>query len=160
MHGGLSTGAQTAEGKTANRHRAKAHMIDRWAALRAAGKTAVQLSPDGRQRLRDAARRTVRMRHRKRQALEWCDWMLKERADWTVRMWADSRQRVILYPYLQTLKDFGEGAFFELAEIAGFNDLRMVPDRTDLTVRILSRHMPGLDISVVAGDLRKGAEGR
>jgi hypothetical protein len=35
-------------------------------------------------------------------------------------MWADSRQRVILYPYLQTLKDFGEGAFFELAEIAGF----------------------------------------
>jgi hypothetical protein len=25
---------------------------------------------------------------------------------------------VILYPYLQTLKDFGEGAFFELAEIA------------------------------------------
>jgi hypothetical protein len=82
--------------------------------------TAVQLSPDGRQGLRDAARRTVRMRHRKRQALEWCDWMLKERADWTVRMWADSRQRVILYPYLQTLKDFGEGAFFELAEIAGF----------------------------------------
>jgi hypothetical protein len=100
------------------------------------------------------------MRHRKRQALEWCDWMLKERADWTVRMWADSRQRVILYPYLQTLKDFGEGAFFELAEIAGFNDLRKVPDGTDLTVRILSRYMPGLDISVAAGDLRKGAEGR
>jgi hypothetical protein len=86
MHGGLSTGAQTAEGKIANRHRAKAQMIDPWVALRAAGKTAVQLSPDGRQRLRDAARRTVRMRHRKRQALEGCDWMLNERADWTVRM--------------------------------------------------------------------------
>jgi hypothetical protein len=32
-------------------------MLDRWAALRATGKTAVELSPDGRQRLRDAARR-------------------------------------------------------------------------------------------------------
>jgi hypothetical protein len=46
--------------------------------------------------------------------------MLKERADWTVGIWADTRQRLIQYPYLQTLKDFGEGAFYELAEIAGF----------------------------------------
>jgi hypothetical protein len=160
MHGGLSTGAQTEEGKASNRHRAKAQMLDRWAALRAAGETAVKLSPDGRERLRDAARRTMRMRHRKRQALEWCDWMLKERAEWTVRMWAESRQRVIISPYLQTLKDFGDEALFELAEIAGFGDLREELDGTDLTARILSRYMPHLDLSVAARDLRKGAEGR
>jgi hypothetical protein len=50
--------------------------------------------------------------------------------------------------------------FFELAEIAGFGDLRKEPDGTDLTVRILSRYMPHLDISAAAGDLRKGAECR
>ena len=159
MHGGLSTGPRSEKGKATNRRRAKAQMLDRWAALRAAGKTAVELSPDGRQRLRDAARRTMRMRHRKRQALEWSNWMLRQQADWTIRMWAYDRQRVILHPYMQTLKDYGDDAFFELAEIAGFGDLRKILDGTELTARILSRYMPRLDISTAAADLRKGAEG-
>jgi hypothetical protein len=135
-------------------------MLDRWAALRAAGKTSVELSPDGRQRLRDATRRSMRMRHRKRQALEWCNWMLRQQADWTTRMWSDSRQRVILHPYLQTLKDFGGGAFFELAEIAGFGDLRKTADGTDLAAKILARYRPRLDIRAAAEDLRKGAESK
>ena len=159
MHGGLSTGPRTKRGKETNRRRAKAQMRDRWAALRAAGKTSVELSPDGRQSLRDAARRTMRMRHRKRQALEWCNWMLRQQADWTIRMWTDSRQRVILHPYLQTLEHFGDGAFFELAEIAGFGDLRKTPDGTDLATKILARYRPRLDIHAAAEDLRKGAEG-
>jgi hypothetical protein len=160
MHGGLSTGPKTPKGKAANRRHAKAQMLDRWKGLRATGKTAIEFSPDGRQRLRDAARRTMRMRHRKRQALEWCDWMLEGCADRTTPLWADDRQRVILYPYRQILKDFGEEAFFELAEIAGFGDLRKEPDGTDLTARILSRYMPRLDISAATADLRRGAEGR
>lgn len=135
-------------------------MLDRWAAMRAAGKTAVELSPDGRQRLREAARRTMRMRHRKRQALEWSNWMLRQQADWTTRMWTDSRQRVILHPYLQTLKDFGDDAFYELAKIAGFGDLRKTPDGTELTAKILTRYWPRLDISAAAADLRKGAESK
>jgi hypothetical protein len=134
-------------------------MLNRWAALRAAGKTAVELSPEGRERLRDAARRTMRMRHRKRQALEWGNWMLRQQADWTIRMWSDDRQRVILHPYLQTLKDFGDRAFFELAEIAGFGDLRKTPDGTDLATKILARYRPRLDIRAAAEDLRKGAQG-
>jgi hypothetical protein len=134
-------------------------MLDRWAALRATGKTAVELSPDGRQRLRDAARRSMRMRHRKRQALEWCNWMVRQQADWSIRMWTDSSQRVILRPYQQTLKDFGDEAFFELAEIADFGDLRKMPDGTDLTAKILSRYRPRLDIRAAAEDLRKGAKG-
>jgi hypothetical protein len=158
MHGGLSTGPRTKRGKDTNRRRAKAQMRDRWAALGAAGETAVQLSPEGRERIREAARRTMRMRHRKRQALVWCDWMLKQNGDWTTRMWADERQRVILHPFLQTLKDFGGEAFFELAEIAGFGDLRQTPDGTDLTAKILSRYRPRLDIRAAAEDLRKGAK--
>jgi hypothetical protein len=142
-----------------NRRRAKAQMLGRWAALRAIGNTAVKLSPEGRERIRNAARRTMRMRHRKRQALAWRDWMLKQNGDWTTRMWADSRQRVILHPYLKTLKDFGDGAFFELAEIAGFGDLRKTSDGTDLTAKILSRYRPRLDIRAAAEDLRKGAKG-
>jgi hypothetical protein len=133
-------------------------MRDRWAALGAAGETAVQLSPEGRERIREAARRTMRMRHRKRQALVWCDWMLKQNGDWTTRMWADERQRVILHPFLQTLKDFGDNAFFELAEIAGFGDLRKTPDGTDLTAKILTRYRPRLDIRAAVEDLRKGAK--
>jgi hypothetical protein len=159
VHGGLSCGPKSKRGKETNRRRARAQMLDRWAALRATGKTAVELSPDGRQRLRDAARRSMRMRHRKRQALEWCNWMLRQQADWTIRMWTDSRQRVILHPYQQTLKDFGDEAFFELAEIAGFGDLRQTPDGTDLTAKILSRYRPRLDIRAAAEDLRKGAKG-
>jgi hypothetical protein len=99
------------------------------------------------------------MRHHKRQALAWCDWMPKQNADWTIRMWADSRQRVILRPYLQTLKDFGEDAFSELAEIASFGDLRKRPDGTDLTAMIHTCFMPRLDILAAAEDLRKGARG-
>ena len=101
----------------------------------------------------------MRIRHRKRQALEWSNWMLQQQADWTIRMWADDRRRVILHPYLQTLKDYGDDAFFEMAEIAGFGDLRKSPDGTELTAKILSRYMPRLDISAAAADLRKGAEG-
>jgi hypothetical protein len=158
MHGGLSTGPRTKRGKETNRRRASAQMRDRWAALGAAGKTAVQLSPEGRERIREAARRTMRMRHRKRQALAWCDWILKQNGDWTTRMWADERQRVILHPFLQTLKDFGDNAFFELAEIAGFGDLRKTPDGTDLTAKILTRYRPRLDIRAAVEDLRKGAK--
>ncbi|MBX2806151.1 MAG: hypothetical protein KTR19_09280 [Hyphomicrobiales bacterium] len=135
-------------------------MLKRWAALRAAGKTAVELSPDGRERLRDAARRTMRMRHRKRQALGWYDWMLKQNADWTRHLWRDERRRVILHPYIQTLKKYGDQAFFELAEIAGFDNLRKATDGTDLTAIIIARYMPRLDISAAAADLRKGAESR
>jgi hypothetical protein len=98
------------------------------------------------------------MRHRKRQALAWCDWILKQNGDWTTRMWADERQRVILHPFLQTLKDFGDNAFFELAEIAGFGDLRKTPDGTDLTAKILTRYRPRLDIRAAVEDLRKGAQ--
>ena len=134
-------------------------MLNRWAALRAAGKTAVELSPEGHERLRVAARRTMRMRHRKRQALEWGNWMLRQQADWTIRMWSDDRQRVILHPYLQTLKDFGYRAFFELAEIAGFGDLRKARDGTDLAAKILARYGPRLDIRAAAEDLRKGGQG-
>jgi hypothetical protein len=135
-------------------------MLNRWQELQAAGKTAVELSPDGRQRLREAARRTMRLRHRKRQALEWCDWMLERCADRSTPLWSDDRQRVILFPYLQTLEDFGEEAFFELAEIAGLGDLRKMPDGTDLAAKILSRYVPRLDISAAAADFREGAEGR
>ncbi len=159
MHGGLSCGPITEAGKAATALRAREEMIARWAKLRAEGNTRVELSPNGRQRLREAARRTMRMRHRKRQALKWCNWMLRQQADWTIRMWADERQRVILHPYLQTLKDFGDGAFFELAEIAGFGDLRKKPDGTDLATKILSRYRPRLDIRAAAEDLRKGAKG-
>ena len=144
-------------GKATNRRRAGRNARP-MGKLRAEGKTSVELSPDGRQRLREAARRTMRMRHRKRQALEWSNWMLRQQADWTIRMWADDRRRVILHPYLQTLKDYGDEAFFELAEIAGFGDLRKTSDGTELTAKILSRYMPRLDICVAAADLRKGAE--
>jgi hypothetical protein len=157
MHGGLSTGPRTKNGKETNRRRAKVQMLNRWAACRAAGETAIQLSPEGRARIREAARRTMRLRHRRRQALAWCDWMLKQNADWTVCMCVDSRQRVILRPYLQTLKDFGDEAFFELAEIADF-DLRKAVDGSDLTAIILARYMPHLDISAAAEDLRRGAQ--
>ncbi len=160
MHGGLSTGPRNRKGKDTNRRCAKVQMLKRWAALRAAGKTAVELSPDGRERLRDAARRTMRMRHRKRQALGWYDWMLKQNADWTRHLWRDERRRVILHPYIQTLKKYGDQAFFELAEIAGFDNLRKATDGTDLTAIIIARYMPRLDISAAAADLRKGAESR
>jgi hypothetical protein len=103
MHGGLSTGPKTKNGKERNRRRAKAQMRNRWADHRAAGETAIQLSPEGRARIREVARRTMRMRHRRHQALAWCDWMLKQNADWTVRMSVDSRRRVLLRPYLHTL---------------------------------------------------------
>jgi hypothetical protein len=134
-------------------------MKGRWARLRAEGKTSVPLSEEGRERLRESARRNMRMRHRRRQALAWCDWMLRQQADWTIRMWTDSRRHVILHPYLQTLKDFGGGAFFELAEIAGFGDLRKTADGTDLAAKILARYRPRLDIRAAAEDLRKGAKG-
>jgi hypothetical protein len=160
MHGGMSTGTRTEEGKAANRRRARAQMLDCWEGLRAAGKTAVELSPDGRERLREAARRTMRMRHRKRQALGWCDWMLTRNADWTRRLWSDERRRVILHPYIQTLKKYGDQAFFELAEVAGFENLRKATDGTDLTAIILARYMPRLDISAAAADLRRGAESK
>lgn len=160
MHGGLSCGPTTKAGKAATANRAREEIIARWAKLRAEGKTSVELSPEGRERLRQAARRTMRLKHRRRQALAWSEWMLKQQADWTVRMWTDTRRQVILQPYLQTLKDFGDEAFFELVEIAGFGDLRKASDGTDLAANILLRYMPRLDIGAAATDLRKGAERR
>ena len=86
--------------------------------------------------------------------------MLKQNVDWMVRMCADARQRVILRPYLQTLKDFGDEALFELAEIAGF-DLREALDGADLTAIILARYMPRLNIawpSRICAEARKLGE--
>jgi hypothetical protein len=64
---------------------------------------------------------------------------------------------VLLRPYLHTLKDFGDEALFELAEIAGFN-LRKALDGADLTPMILARYMPHPNICVAAEDLRSGAQ--
>jgi hypothetical protein len=160
MHGGLSTGPKTKKGKATNQRRARTQMLERWITLRASGESAIQLSQEGRERIRNAAIRTMRMRHRKRQALGWCDWMLKQNADSTRRLWSDERRRVILHPYLQTLQEYGDQAFFELAEVAGFENLRKATDGTDLTAVILARYMPNLDIFAAAADLRKGAESK
>jgi hypothetical protein len=60
---------------------------------------------------------------------------------------------------LDAAADFGDGAFFELAEIAGFGDLRKTSDGTDLTAKILARYRSRLDMRAAAEDLRKGAKG-
>jgi hypothetical protein len=133
-------------------------MLDRWTALRAGGKTAVQLSPEGRARIREAARRTMRLRHRKREALEWADWMLEQSRNAHIAMWFDKCQRVILEPYLTALNCGGMEELIELADLAGIN-LRGLQPGAELAQAILAKYAPRFDIRKAAEDLRRGARG-
>ena len=142
MHGGLSTGPRTKAGKASQRRHACALMQQRWAKLRAEGKTAVALSETGRLRRGEAARRTMRMRHRRREALEWAEWMMRHHADATIRVWGEPRMQVILRPYEIALKSGGIEGLCDLAEVAGI-DVRSFANGPECLGAILSRYCPG-----------------
>ena len=156
MHGGLSRGPTTPEGKERLRESARQRMIEQWAKLKAEGRK-FELSPEGLEKRRQSARKHMRMRHRRRHAVEWADWMMEQNRDHEIRLWNDRRQAVILRPYLAQLTDGDVEALQEMAVIAGFDPF---PDNTEITQIILARYAPKFSIIVAADDLRRGAEGR
>ena len=114
------------------------------------------VSDAGRTRRAEAARRTMRMRHRRREALEWVEWMMRHHADGTIRVWGEARMQVILRPYENALKSGGIEELCELAEVAGI-DVRSFANGPECLGAIFSRYMPSLDVLAAAADLRKGA---
>ena len=154
MHGGLSTGPRTAEGKAATADRAREAMRERWARYRAAG-GGVPLSEQGREKLRQAARRTMRLRHRKREALAWAEWLLAMDGAQAGKEPRTAR-KAILRPYLRALDNGGLEELRELAALAGF-DLQDLADGAEITGIILQRY-PTLNLRQAAEDLRKGAD--
>jgi hypothetical protein len=156
MHGGLSTGPRTRAGKASQRRHAREQMAARWAKMRAEGVIAVQLSDEGRERLRQASRGTMRMRWARQDAAAAAEEMMRLANDIRVRGLASSRQQVIMQPYLTALERGGAEEFYDLAEVAGF-DLRNAPDGTELAGMILARYAPAFDIGQAATDLMNGA---
>jgi hypothetical protein len=98
----------------------------------------------------------MRMRHRRREALEWVNWMIHQHADGTIRVWGETRMQVILRPYENALKSGGVQELHELAEVAGI-DLRSLATGPQCLGAILARYMPRLDVLAAAADLQKGA---
>jgi len=158
MHGGLSTGPKTEAGIAATCERARQQMRARWAQYRAEGSNCVPLSDAARERIREAARRTMRLRHRKREALEWADWLLEQNTDYSIRLWEDRRKRVILEPYKAAAECGGLQQLFELADLAGI-ELRSLESGAELTAAILGKYAPRFDIREAANDLRRSAGG-
>jgi hypothetical protein len=156
MHGGLSTGPRTVEGQANQRVHARARMLERWTRYRGENGGKVPLSEEGRAKICEAARRTMRMRHRRREALEWVEWMMRHHADAKIRVWGEPRMQVILRPYENALKSGGIEELYELAEVAGI-DVRSFANERECLGAILSRYMPRLDILATVADLKKGA---
>ena len=156
MHGGLSCGPNTPEGKAAAVRRARSQMLDRWARLRADGKTAIQLSPEGLERRRQSARRNMRIRHRRREALEWADWLQEQLLGVDHPLWGRTPLKILWEPFAIAVDKGGIEELAELASLIGI-DLGSAPDDTDLTSFILARYLPTLNIQRLADDFRKAA---
>ena len=157
QHGGLSTGPRTRKGKAANKARARQQMLDRWAKLRAEGMTSIPLSPEGLERRRHAARRGMLMRHRKREALEWADWLDEQWQNWDVRCWHYYRRQAMLKPFMAAIESGGLGELADLSSLIGIN-VRGLPDGTELTAVLMAKYAPRYDLSQLAADFRKGAQ--
>jgi hypothetical protein len=132
-------------------------MLARWEKMRANGQTAVTLTPEGCEKRRQSARKHMRLRHRKTEAIEWADWMIEQNQDHRIRLWDDRRRAVILEPYLAQLRAGDVERFQELASIAGFPPITNDPNLTEF---ILARYAPRFSIAVAAEHLRQGAESK
>ena len=97
----------------------------------------------------------MRLRHRKREALQWADWLREKDEDWNICLWGDRRREILLEPFKTALDC---GGMEELRELAGLIDLDLqaLPSGTELT-GILSRYAPKFDLRELAADFRKGA---
>jgi hypothetical protein len=157
MHGGLSTGVRTEAGKAAIKEHAREQMLARWECYRAENGGRVPLTEASRERVRQTARRTMRLRHRKREALEWAERMLEQNRNVEIRLWRDRCQRVILKPYLTAIDCGGLEKLYELSNLAGI-DLRSHVEGADLTAAILRRYAPRFNIQEAAEDLRRGGQ--
>lgn len=156
MHGGLSTGPRSKKGKAAIADRAREAMRKRWVGYRVHNGGRVPLTEEGREKLRQTARRTMRLRHRKRQALVWADWLTRVSQNSRLRLFADLRRETLLRPFLAAAENGGLEELQELAALAGI-DLRNLPDGAEITDIILARYAPDFDHRQLAADLRGGA---
>ena len=98
-------------------------------------------------------------RHRKREALEWANWLMEKNADWNICRWGDRRRQTILEPFKTALDC---GGIEKLCELAALIDLDMhaLPRGAELTGVILGKHAPRFDLRELAADFRKSASSR
>ena len=131
-------------------------MSQRWEGYRAENGGKVPLSEAGREKIRLTARRTMRLRHRKREALEWADWLIEKNTDWSICLWSDRRREILLAPFITAIKS---GGMEELCELAGLIDLDLgaLPSGAELTGVILGKYAPRFDLRELAADFRRGA---
>ena len=131
-------------------------MFERWEGYRAENGGKVPLSEAGREKIRETARRTMRLRHRKREALQWADWLMENDEDWNICLWGDRRRQTILEPFKTALDCGGIEELCELAGLIGL-DLLSVPPGAELTGVIVGKYDPRFDLRELAADFRSGA---
>lgn len=156
IHGGLSTGPKTPEGRATISQLARQAMQERWVRYRAENNGCTPWTEEGRERLRQGSSREMRRRHRRREAITWSEWLIAESTDPRLRHLPHARREIILRPYRWALETGGLLRMQELAAVAGI-DLFNLPDGAELTGMIAARYSPGFNIERAAEDLRRGA---
>jgi hypothetical protein len=156
IHGGLSTGPKTPEGRAIISQLARQMMQERWVRYRAENNGCTPLSEEGRERLRQGSSREMRRRHRRREAIMWSERLMAESTDPRLSYLPHARREIILRPYKWALETGGLLRMQELAAVADIG-LSNLPDGAELTGIIAARYAPGFNIERAAEDLRRGA---
>ena len=155
-HGGMSTGPRTEAGRKRQAEAARQSQIKRWERMRAEGITSLQMSDDAKKRMAEASSKRLRMRHRRRQAIEWADWIteqLEQRASWPREY---NSRAIIIEPFRKALEHGGLREMIELASLTELKVERFMEDGCDIYATILHRY--SYHARRLAEEFRAGAE--